>query len=357
MRTLVIEKALVKQNIDVIKDKAHGAVIYGMLSGDGGGAGTVPLAQLLRDEGITHFAVHEVEEAQALREAGFVEEEILMLCSTTDRELLEKLVDLNVVCTVSSVDTGMALNALAENRSTVVEAHIQVDTGMGFGGFLVSEPEKILLAYRSLPNVALTGIYTQLHGTAPRGLEASAQLEQFQQVLEAIHTAGFETGIVHAAGSYALLHYDFARMDGVRAGSALLGRCRRSEDDGLVKVGYGLAPLTEVRWLPKGHTVGSGRSVTLKRATRVAVLPVGYLNGFGVAERPWDNDTLWGVLRRWRRDRKRTVRIGGQKVKIIGSIGAVETVLNVTNLKCSVGDLVRFDIDPMYAQGFRREYR
>ena len=357
MRTLVIEKALVKQNIDVIKDKAHGAVMYGMLSGDGGGAGTVPLAQLLRDEGITPFAVHEVEEAQALREAGFVEEEILMLRSTTDRELLEKLVDLSVVCTVSSVDTGMALNALAENRSTVVEAHIQVDTGMGFGGFLVSEPEKILLAYRSLPNVALTGIYTQLHGTAPRGLEASAQLEQFQQVLEAIHTAGFETGIVHAAGSYALLHYDFARMDGVRAGSALLGRCRRSEDDGLVKVGYGLAPLTEVRWLPKGHTVGSGRSVTLKRATRVAVLPVGYLNGFGVAERPWDNDTLWGVLRRWRRDRKRTVRIGGQKVKIIGSIGAVETVLNVTNLKCSVGDLVSFDIDPLYAQGFRREYR
>ena len=357
MRTLVIEKALVKQNIAVIKDKAHGAVIYGMLSGDGGGAGTVPLAQLLRDEGITHFAVHEVEEAQALREAGFVEEEILMLRSTTDRELLEKLVDLNVVCTVSSVDTGMALNALAENRSTVVEAHIQVDTGMGFGGFLVSEPEKILLAYRSLPNVALTGIYTQLHGTAPRGLEASAQLEQFQQVLEAIHTAGFETGIVHAAGSYALLHYDFARMDGVRAGSALLGRCRRSEDDGLVKVGYGLAPLTEVRWLPKGHTVGSGRSVTLKRATRVAVLPVGYLNGFGVAERPWDNDTLWGVLRRWRRDRKRTVRIGGQKVKIIGSIGAVETVLNVTNLKCSVGDLVSFDIDPLYARGFVREYR
>ena len=347
MRTLVIEKALVKQNIAVIKEKAHGAVIYGMLSGDGGGVGTVPLAQLLRDEGITHFAVHEVEEARALREAGFVEEEILMLRSTTDRELLEQLVDLNVVCTVSSVDTGMALNALAENRSTVVEAHIQVDTGMGFGGFLVGEPEKILLAYRSLPNVALTGIYTQLHGSAPRGQEASGQLEQFKQVLDAIH----------AAGSYALLHYDFARMDGVRAGSALLGRCRRSKDDGLAKVGCGLAPLTEVRWLPKGHTVGSGKPVTLGRATRVAILPVGYLNGFGAPERPWDNDTLWGTLRRWRRDRKRTVRIGGQRVKIIGSIGAAETVLNVTDLKCSVGDEAAFDIDPLYAKGFVTEYR
>ena len=134
-----------------------------MLTGDGGGAGVVPLAHLLRDEGITRFAVSEIREAELLREDGFEDEEILMLRSTTDREELERLVDLNVVCTISSVDTGLALNALAENRSTVAEAHIQVDTGMGFGGFLVGEPEKILLAYRSLPNVALSGIYTQIH--------------------------------------------------------------------------------------------------------------------------------------------------------------------------------------------------
>lgn len=83
-----------------------------------------------------------------------------MLRSTTDREVLERLVDLNVVCTISSVDTGLALNALAENRSTVAEAHIQVDTGMGFGGFLVGEPEKILLA---LPLPAQRGPVRHLH--------------------------------------------------------------------------------------------------------------------------------------------------------------------------------------------------
>ena len=64
----------------------------------------------------------------------------------------------------------MCIRDRAENRSTVAEAHIQVDTGMGFGGFLVGEPEKILLAYRSLPNVALSGIYTQIHA-APAGQE------------------------------------------------------------------------------------------------------------------------------------------------------------------------------------------
>lgn len=142
MRKLVIDKAGVKHNLTVIKEKAAGAVIYGVLTGDGGGAGVVPMARLLRAEGIGRFAVYDVGEAKALREAGFVDEEILMLRSTTDREELEQLVDLGVVCTISSVDTGLALNALAENRATVACAHIQVDTGMGFGGFLVSEPEK-----------------------------------------------------------------------------------------------------------------------------------------------------------------------------------------------------------------------
>ena len=131
MRVLVIEKAAVKQNIRVVKRRAGGAAVYGVLSGDAGGAGIAEMAELLRAEGIGRFAVSEAEEAEALRKAGIVDEEILMLRSTTDREVLERLVDLNVVCTISSVDTGLALNALAENRSTVAEAHIQVDTGMG----------------------------------------------------------------------------------------------------------------------------------------------------------------------------------------------------------------------------------
>jgi len=355
MRKLVMEKAAIKHNLSVIKSKAEGAAIYGVLTGDGGGAGIVPLAQLLRDEGIGRFAVSEISEAEALRKAGFVDEEILMLRATTNREELERLVDLNVVCTISSVDTGMALNALAGDRSTVAEAHIQVDTGMGFGGFLVSEPEKILLAYRSLPNVALSGIYTQLHCAKVNDPASKQQLEQFHQALATIHAAGFETGTVHAAGSFALLHDDTARLDGVRAGSAILGRCRRTLNDKLKTVGYGEVPLAEVRWLPKGHTIGADKPLVLKKPTRVAILPVGYQNGFGVT---WDRETgLWAAFRRWRKNRKRTVLIGGHKVRLLGPIGATETLLNVTKTKCSAGDLAIFEVDPLFAKGFSIEFR
>ncbi len=353
MKRLILEKDAIKKNLSVIKEKAGGAVIYAVLTGDAYGAGLVEMAKLLRDEGIGRFAVSEPGEVEKLRKAGFVDEEILMLRSTTDREELEKLMDLNAICTIGSYDAGVALNGIAEGRATVAEAHIQVDTGMGFGGFLSSEPDKILSMYRYLPNVALSGIYTQIHAAAGGEKGAQLQLTELNQVLDMIHEAGFETGTVHAAGSYALMHYDFARLDGVRVGSAILGRS--SGGRGLTKVGYGEAALEEIRWLPKGHTVGNDRLVTLNKPTRVAVLPVGYQNGFGL-ELQRDGG-LWAVLRRWWRSRKMAVRIGSQRVKVLGKVGAIETLLDVTELKCVPGDIAVFDIDPLLARGMKKEFR
>ena len=355
MKTLVIEREAVRHNIGVIKERAGQAVIYAVLTGDGHGAGLAELARLLREEGIGRFAVSEPAEAAALRKAGLVEEELLMLRPTVDRGELDQLIDLNVVCTVGSADTGLALNAAAAERSTVVEAHVQIDTGMGFGGFLADEPEKILSVYRSLPNVAISGICTQIQVRRRDGRDLTAQLEQFHRAVEAIRAAGFETGTVHAAGSYALLHWEEARLDGVRAGSALLGRCRRTPGDGLRRVGYGEVGIEETRWLPKGHTVGGDSPVILRRPTRVAVLPVGYQNGFGVA-RARDGG-LWELLRRSLSARRRTVRVNGQKARILGAIGAIETIVDVTDLKCAAGDAAVFDLDPLYARGFVREYR
>ena len=355
MKALVIERDLVRRNAAVIKEKAGSAAIYAVLTGDAHGAGLVEMAGLLRAEGIGRFAVSEPADAAALRKAGFVEEELLMLRSTTDRDELEQLIDLNVVCTIGSYDTGVALNGLAEARSTVVEAHIQVDTGLGYGGFLASEPEKILSMYRYLPNVALSGVYTQMHASSRGERDASAQLEEFQRVVQCIVDAGFETGVVHAAGSDALMHYEFAKLDAVRVGSAFLGRCRRTRGDGLQTVGHGEATLEEIRWLPKGHTVGSSSLITLKKPTRVAVLPVGYQNGFG-ARRPRESG-LFALLRWWMRARKQTVQIGGQKARVIGPIGAIETLVDVTEMKCGPGDAAVFELDPLYARGLPREYR
>ena len=354
MLQLVFDRAAIKHNIAAVKKRAGKSIIYAILTADGYGAGLLELATLLRDDGISHFAVTDVSDARKLRKGGFVEEEILMLRSTTDETELSELLDLNVVCTIGSYEAGIALNGIAEGRATIVEAHIQVDTGMGFGGFVASEPEKILSMYRYLPNVALSGIYTQIHTLNRSKKTVQTQMDVFSGVLNLIHEAGFETGITHAAGSYALLNYKLPELDAVRVGSALLGR-GRGAGRRLTKVGYGRVELEDVRWLPAGHTVGNEKLVKLKRATKVAVIPVGYQNGFGAESERVGG--LWPNLRRWWRSRHMTVLLRSQRVQVIGRVGAIETLVDVTNIPCAPGDTVIFDIDPLLARGMKKEYR
>ncbi|MPN09125.1 hypothetical protein SDC9_156413 [bioreactor metagenome] len=170
-----------------------------------------------------------------------------------------------------------------------------------------------------------------------------------------MHEAGFETGPCYLAASLPLLCRGLGETEGYLSDAALLGRGRRRRDDGLFRVGYGEAPVSQVRWLPKGHAAGAEGSALLRRPARVAVLPVGYQNGLGVM--PQYGESLPDALRRWWAGRRLTVRIGGQPVKILGKIGAAETLLDVTNLKCAAGDLAVFDLDPLYAKGLKREYR
>ena len=352
MLQLVFDKAAIKQNIAAVKKRAGKALIYAVLVSDGYGAGLVELATLLRADGIGHFAVNEVSDARKLRKAGFVEEEILMLRSTTDPDELNELLDLNVVCTIGSYETGVALNALAEQRSTIAVAHVLVDTGMGLGGFLPSEPEKLISIYKYLSNVAIAGTYTQLYAA---GGDVNAQMELFQSTLDTLHSNALETGITHAAGSSTLMRSQGVQLDAVRVGSAFLGRCRRRKGDGLRNVCHAEATLDTVRWLPKGHTIGNLSQIRLKRPTRVAVISVGYQNGFGIEPDRGGGLLEWLRVRRARK--KRYVFFQGEKVKLLGAIGAEETALDVTDFKCTAGDVVTFDVNPLFAKGMRRIFR
>ena len=84
MKTLVIEREAVKNNIGVIKERAGEAVIYAVLTGNGQGAGLVELARLLREEGIGRFAVSEPAEAASFT---LLKEQLVDVLSTlTPRE-------------------------------------------------------------------------------------------------------------------------------------------------------------------------------------------------------------------------------------------------------------------------------
>lgn len=352
MLQLVFDRAAIKHNIAAVKKRAGKAMIYAILTADGYGAGLLELAALLRDDGISHFAVTDVSDARKLRKGGFVEEEILMLRSTADAAELSELLDLNVVCTIGSYETGVALNALAEERSTVAVAHVLVDTGMGLGGFLPGEPEKLLSIYRYLPNIAIAGTYTQLYAA---GGDVTAQMTLFQSALDVLHAAGLETGIAHAAGSYVLMRSQGVQLDAVRVGSAFLGQCRRRKGDGLKNACHAEATIDTVRWLPQGHTIGNYKQIRLKRPTRVGVISVGFQNGLGIQPERSDSFFRWLLSHRKRSTVKVTWK--GSKIKLLGGVGAEETALDLTDIKCAGGDTVSFDINPLFARGMERVYR
>lgn len=351
MKRLVIDIAAIRCNLSVIRERAGTSVIYGALTGDGYGVGLAELAGILRENGIDRFAVNSTDDARTLRTGGFETEEILMLHSTMDPRAISTMLDLNVVFTIGSQEAGELLNRLAGEKEQLAKAHILIDTGMGFGGFLPQEKDKLLSLYQYLPYVEPTGIYTHLYSA---GNDITASLDRFSSAVDAIRLAGFEPGLCHAASSSALMTYGHTQLSAVRVGSAVLGQCRAKKGEELKGCCHGEATLDSVRWLPKGSTIGNEQLATLRQDTRVAIIPVGYLNGFGQ-----EHSRQISLLARagsWVNQHLRSVTINGQQARIIGKVRATETAIDVSDIQCQPGDIALFDIDPLFAQGLERYF-
>ena len=113
MKAYIVERTDVRKNLDNIKKRAGSAEVIAVLKGDGYGLGLIPMAAVCREAGITRFAVTEIADVRALREAGFADAWILMLRPTADSDEIHSLLDLGAVLTVSSQDDAAVLNGIA----------------------------------------------------------------------------------------------------------------------------------------------------------------------------------------------------------------------------------------------------
>ena len=357
MKAYIVESAELRKNLDNIKKRAGSAVIYAVLKGNGYGLGLIPMAAACRDAGITRYAVTEVSDVAALRQCGFPDEEILMLRPTADSGEVRQLLALNAVFTVSSQEDAAVLNGVASQENAVAKAHIKIDTGMGRYGFLPEEMDKILSVYSYMDHISVTGIYTHLHSAFCNKKQTLQQADIFQGILKAITSAGLETGLAHISNSAALLRFPELTMGGVRIGSALLGRLCCKGGYGLKRIGYCEATVEELRWLPKGHTCGYGAAWTARRPTRVAVLSVGWYHGFGCEMgndifRPRDClRKIFSGLKGLIIHRSIYVTVNGKRCRVLGHIGMLHTVCDVTSISCSLGDKAVVNINPLMLKG------
>ena len=363
MKAYVVDSAAVRGNLQALQARAGSAVFWAVLKGDGYGLGLLPMAAICREAGVDHFAVTEVQEVRALRENGFSDAQILMLRPTAEQDELTQLLQLNAILTVSSQNDATVLNGLAEKLGVQAQIHVKIDTGMGRYGFLPDEMDQLIPIFKYMDHLHVTGIYTHLHSAFCNKKATRLQAAAFDGVLQAIKKAGYETGIPHICNSAGLLRFPDLAMGGVRVGSAILGRLSFKGSYGLKRVGVCEAGIDEIRWLPKGHTCGYGAAWKAKRPTRIAVIPVGWYHGFG-CEMGHDvfrlRDQLRAALSALRgifRRRSYYVTLGTQRCKVLGHIGMLHTVIDVTKVKCALGDRVQLNINPLMLKGMDVVFR
>ena len=277
MKAYVVEKEALSHNIELLQKMANGVPIWAVLKGNGYGIGVLPLARHLAEAGIDHFCVTEVREAELLRENGFEDDSILMLRSTGDPAELNRLMDLRVILTIGSWETACAINAIAAERADVVEAHLKIDTGMGRYGFLPEDMDHILGVYREQKNIAVSGVYTHFNCAFGSKKLTHQEFETFRKTVSAIREATSRPGRCTAA--IRLPFCAFRRCTATAYGSArpFLAACPSTK---LRPVGYAEAHVEELRILPKGHPTGYGAMWTASEDTPVAIVPIGWYNGF-----------------------------------------------------------------------------
>jgi alanine racemase len=354
MKNLIIDRRVVRDNLRLARERADGAAIIADLSANASGMGLCEIASFLRDEGVRDFAVSDPSDADKLRRRGFTEERLMTLRSTSDPDELSEFIELGVVCACGSYDAAVAINGIAENSRTIAEVQIKVDTGLGRYGFLPAETDRIAAIYKYMSSLAVVGTFTSFSASWRSRKQTLRQLDIFNDVLDRMIDMQLEPGIAHCCDSAALFRYDFAQMDAVRLDTALTGRIPGKAVPGIGRVGYIEAGIEEVGWAPKGHRYGAERQRTTRAATKIAVLSVGYYHGFGVTRRAPAMNLAELIASR---SRPLFARVNGQKARVLGAVGPLHTLLDVTKTECTVGDTAILDVDPVNVKGLPIVYR
>lgn len=355
MRRYIVDTDAVARNLILIREKAGGAPVWAVVKGDGYGLGVKTMAELCRRGGVDRFAVTELREAEALREGGNPDEQILMLRPTDEPAELRRLLELGVICTVASQHDAVTLKGIAHEMGVRAKAHLKIDTGMGRYGFLPIEKEAILACYAYLDEIEYLGVYTHLHSAFCNKKSARLQAELLEQTTQMIAAAGFRVGEVHCANSSALFKLPELAMDGVRVGSAILGRL--AFPSRLKRVGFCETSVEGMRWVPKGHTCGYGAGWKAKKPTQIAVLPVGWYHGFTLtygSDLHRFRDSLREIfagLKHLIAPPRLTVTIDGKKCRVLGHVGMLHTVVDVTGKKITEQDTAVVEINPVQLRG------
>jgi alanine racemase len=261
---------------------APGVKFMAVVKADAYGHGLLPAARVLAAEGADYLGVGSLEEGLALRQAG-LHLPVLLLLGIRPEEAGPAVAE-RLEVSLFRLDVAQALAAAAAAQGRKAGVHLKVDTGMGRLGLMPEEILPFLEGLRSYPQLEVLGLTSHL---AVADLEDKSytfkQLEQFTGVLQAARGQGWALPLSHIANSAALWELKDAHFALVRPGIMLYGSPPAPERHlpvALQPVMSLATQVLQVKRLAPGESISYGCTYTTTAWCRLAVLPIGYANGY-----------------------------------------------------------------------------
>jgi alanine racemase len=272
--------------VSELRRRAGSADLMAVVKADGYGHGMVPCARAAVDGGATWLGVAFVEEALALRAAGF-RLPILAWLLAPDEDL-GAAIAADVDVSVSATWALDAVGSAARAADRVARVHLKADTGLGRAGAGPDDwPMLVEAAAKAQAEgtVDVVGVWSHLaHADAPAHPTIEAQRLRFEEAVEVAGRAGLHPQLRHLANSAATLALPQTHYDLVRPGVAVYGLSPGSavgvaRELGLRPAMTLRASVALVKTVPAGQGVSYGHRYTTTTSTSLALVPLGYADG------------------------------------------------------------------------------
>jgi alanine racemase len=312
-----IDLRRLRGNYDTInRDKPAGLKILAVVKDEAYGHGACEVATAALGKGVSFLAFSTVEEAVSLRERGI--KAPMLLLGDRHKEELPWCVAYNLTCCVAEPQSVTALARLAAQAGKRVPIHLKVNTGMNRYGVRWNQAGELAALAASFDSLQLEGVHSHFAQSDESDKSfALLQLSRFQEALRDIAARGLQVPIRHLCNSGGFLDLPQAYFDMVRIGLLQLGVypssvCRRIP--GIEPVMSVKARIASLQLLQPGESVGYGMRYTAPSPRRIAVLPIGYGDGFPRVR------NLGCVL------------IHGQRAPLVGGVAMDAITVDVTDI-------------------------
>jgi len=294
LQWIELSASALKQNIVSLAElSGKSCSIAACVKANAYGHGLQQITGLLREiPAVDYLSVHSIEEAAQCRESGW--DRKILLLGPFPPERVSDLAELKVEPTVFTLSSLRAIGALSKKNNERIRTHLKLETGTNRQGVSESELPRFAELYQKFPGLGgpygASMHFANIEDTTDHRY-ALGQLKRFQALVKRMRTIGIKPKIRHAASSAAMILLSKTHFDLVRPGLSVYGHWPSTETYVSHRMAGGSGDIfrpvlawktrvTQLKQLEADSFVGYGLSYRTTASTKLAVLPIGYADGY-----------------------------------------------------------------------------